>query len=104
MHDINNNKAPVKISSLFPKTSNIHSYNTRSSTSGSFMLKSSKLEIQNNSFSRLGVKLWNKMPSYITNLPKKAFKRILRKLLFDVLENEDDYIEISLIIKKLPDI
>ena len=79
MHDINNNKAPVKISSLFPKTSNIHSYNTRTSTSGSFMLKSSKLEIQNNSFSRLGVKLWNKMPSYITNLPKKAFKRILRK-------------------------
>ena len=53
------------------------------------------------SFSRLGVKLWNKIPSYITSLPKKAFKRILRKLLFDVLEMEDDYIEISLIIKKL---
>ena len=47
---------------------------------------------------------WNKIPSYITTLPKKAFKRIVRKLLFDVLENEDDYIEISLIIKKLPDI
>ena len=80
-----------------------------------FYVKSSRLEIQNNSFSRLGVKLWNKIPSYITNLPKKAFKRILRKLLFDVfdwmpldklkkknvLEKEDDYIEISPIIKKL---
>ena len=37
------------------------------------------------------------------NLPKKAFKRVLRKLLFDILEMEDDYryIEIPPIIKKL---
>ena len=64
--------------------------------SGKFYVKSSRLEIQNNSFSRLGVKLWNKILSYITNLPKKAFKRVLRKLLFDILEMEDDYIEIPL--------
>ena len=68
---------------------------------GANVLKSSRLEIQNNSFSPLGVKLWNKIPSYIMNLPKKAFKRVLRKLLFDILEMEDDYIEIPLIIKKL---
>ena len=58
------------------------------------------IEVQNNSFSPLGVKQWNKIPSSITNLPKKAFKRVLRKLLFDILEMEDDYIEIPLIIKK----
>ena len=70
--------------------------------SGKFYVKSSRLEIQNNSFSRLGVKLWNKIPSYITNLPKKAFKSgVFHKLLFDILEMEDDYIEIPLIIKKL---
>ena len=63
--------------------------------------KSSRLEIQNNSFSRLGVKLWNKIPSYITNLPKKTFKRDLRELLVDILEMGDDYIEIPLSIKKL---
>ena len=79
------------MSDLFQKTSNIHSYNTRSSTSGKFYVKYSRLEIQNNSFSRLGVKLWNKIPSYISNLPKKAFKRVLRKSLFDILEM-DDYI------------
>ena len=101
MHDINNNKAPVNMSNLFQKTSNIHSYNTRSSTSGKFYVKSFRLQIQNNSFSRLGVKLWYKIPSHITNLAKKAFKRILGKLLFDILEMEDDCIEISLIIKKL---
>ena len=97
MHDINDNKAPVNMSNLLQKTSNIHSYNTRSSTSGKFYVKSSRLEIQN----KIGVKLWNKIPSYITNIPKKAFKRNLGKLLFDLLEMEDDYIEISLIIKTL---
>ena len=37
----------------------------------------------------------------MTKLQKKAFKRVLRKLVFDILEMEDDYIEIPLIIKKL---
>ena len=60
---------------LFQKTSNIHSFNTRSSTSGKFYVKGSRLEIQNNSFSRLGVKQWNKIPRYITDLPKKAYKK-----------------------------
>ena len=85
---------------LFQKMSSIHSYNTRSSTSGKLYVNSSRLEIQNNSFSRLGVKLWNEIPSYITDLSKKTFKRVLSKLLFDILEKEDDYIQIPMIIKK----
>ena len=100
MYDINNDKAPANMLSLFQETSYINSYNTRSSMSGKSDVKSSRLEIQNNYFSRLGVKVWNKIPRYITNLPKKAFKRVLRKLLFDILEKEDDYIQIPMIIKK----
>ena len=76
------------------------SYNTRSSTCGKFYVKSARLEVQNNSFSRLGVKLRNTIPGYITDLPKKAFKRVLCKLLFDILEMKDDYVDIPLIIKK----
>ena len=101
MHDINNDKAPANMLNLFQKTSNFHSYNTPSSTSGKFYVQSSRLEIQNNSFPQLGVKLWNTIPRYITDLPKKAFKRVLRKLLFDILEKEDDYIQIPMIIKKV---
>ena len=71
MHDINNDKAPANMLNLFQKTSSIHSCNTRSSMSGKFYVKSSRLEIQNNSFSRLGVKLWNEISRYITDLPKK---------------------------------
>ena len=100
MHDINNDKAQANMLNLFQKTSNIHSYNTRSSSSGKFYVKNLRLEIQNNSFPRFGVKLWNKIPSYISDLPKKVFKRVLHKLLFDVLEKEDNYIQIPMIIEK----
>ena len=100
MLDINNDKAPENMSNIFQKMSNIHSYNTQSSTYGKFYVKSSRLEIQNNSSSRLGVKLWNKIPRYIKDLPKKAFKRVLRKLLFDILDKVDGYIQIPMIIKK----
>ena len=65
------------------------------------LLKSSRLEIQNNSFSRLGLKLWNKIPLYITDHPKRTFKRVLGKLLFDILEKEDDHIQIPMIIQKV---
>ena len=100
MHDINNDKAPANMLNLFQKTSNIHLYNTRS-TSGKFYVKISRLKKQNNSFSRLGVKLWNKIKSFLTDLPKKAFKKVLCKLLFDILEKEDDYIQIPVIIEKV---
>ena len=45
MHDINNNNPPTNLLNLFEKTSTIHSYYTRSSSSGNFHVKSSKLEI-----------------------------------------------------------
>ena len=101
VHNINNDKAPANMSNVFQKTSNIHSYNTRSSASRTFYVKISRLEIQNNSFSRLRVKLWNEIPRYITDLLKKTFKRVLRKFLFDFLEKEDDFIQIPMIIKKV---
>ena len=48
----------------------------RSFTSGKFYVKSSRIEIQN-----------------------KTFKRVLRKLLFDILD-EDNYNQIPVVIKK----
>lgn len=99
MHDIGNDKAPANMFNLFQKTSNIYSYNIRSCTSGKFYVKSTTLEIQNNPFFCLGVKLWNEIPRNITDLPKETFKRVLRKLLFDILEKEDDYVQIPVIFK-----
>ena len=43
MHDVNTAFAPINIRNLFKKTSNVHSYNTRSSTSDDLYIKPSKL-------------------------------------------------------------
>ena len=71
MYDINSNKSPTNLLNLFEKTSTIHLYHTRSSTSGNFHVKSLKLEIDKNSFSRLGVKLWNEIPCHIRDPTKR---------------------------------
>ena len=54
MHDISNSLTPTNISNLFASQSNIHSYNTRSSSRGDYYVKSL--------LSRYGVKLWNSLP------------------------------------------
>ena len=66
MHDINSNNSPTNLFNLF----SFIPYNWLS-TSGNFHVKSSKLEIHKNSLSRFGVKLWNKIPCHITDLPQK---------------------------------
>ena len=94
MHDINNINAPLNILKLIQKMSSIHTYSTRSSNTGKFYVQSTRLEIHKRSLSRFGGKLWNETPCSLGNLPKKEFKREIRRLLLDIiLVKENDYIE-----------
>jgi len=95
MFDVRNRTAPSKIQDLFQDVSNVHSYNTRSSTSNNFYTKPSRLSIQVNSFSRTGVKVWNAIPQELRNLSKNAFKRKLKQILFSILASQDSYIDLS---------
>ena len=63
MHDVYNNMAPSNISDLFTSLKEIHSHDTRSSSHGSFYVKHSRLNQQRNSFSRIGVNIWNSIPA-----------------------------------------
>ena len=63
MHDVSSASAPINICNLFTKTTSVHAYNTRSSTSEKFYMKASRLEIQKNAFSRMAATLWNEIPS-----------------------------------------
>ena len=104
MHDVHNNRVPSVILNLFQKTSSCHSYNTRASASRNFYVNNSDLELYKLSFSRFGAKLWNEIPCHIRHLPKnklKKKKKTLRKLLFDILNSEDDYIDAPTLIKKV---
>ena len=78
-------------------------YNTRASASGNFYVNSSDLELYKLSFSRFGTKLWNEIPCNIRHLAKNKLKKkkSLRKLFFDILNSEDDYIDTPILIKEV---
>jgi len=95
IHDVVSNTAPANIQNLFTSVENVHSYNTRASSSKNLYMKHSRTNILRNSFSRVGVKIWNQIPHVIRNSPKRMFKRSIKKLLFDKLDSQSYDIEIS---------
>ena len=99
MFDVRNRTAPSNIQDLFKDISNVHSYNTRSSASNNFYTKPSRLSVQANSFSRIGVKVWNAIPQALRNLSKNALKRKLKQILFIILGSQDFCTDLSEIIK-----
>ena len=95
MHDIFSHCAPPKISELFTRSDQIHSHYTRFSESGNFHVQLSRLNQQLLSFSRIGTRIWNKIPSQLRKLRKTLFKRKLHELLLKVLETEEVYVDIN---------
>ena len=74
MHDISNSLTPTNISNLFASQSNIHTYNTSSSSRGDYHVKHSRLDKQTKSFSRYAVKIWNSLPCEMRQRSKNNFK------------------------------
>ena len=101
MFNVRNRTAPSNIQDLFQAISNVHSYNTHSSASNNFYTKSSRLSVQANSFSRIGVKVWNAIPQALRNLSKNALKRKLKQILIIILGSQDFCTDLSEIIKNL---
>ena len=87
MYDVHNNMmVPSGILNLFQETSSCHYYNTTASASGNCYVNSSDLDID---YLNCNSQRLNK------------FKKTLRKLLFDILNSEDDYIDTPTLIKKV---
>ena len=101
MFDVRNRTAPSNIQDLFQDISNVHSYNTRSSASNNFYTKPSRLSVQANSYSRIGVKVWNAIPQALRNLSKNAFKRKLKRIVFNISGSQDSNIDLSEIIQNV---
>jgi len=91
MYDVSTNTLPPQISNLFNYQHNIHSHNTRSSTRGNFFLKYSRLEEQNMSFSRSGIRIWNNLSNEIHQMPKVKFKRNIHNMLLQKLSEANEY-------------
>ena len=101
--DINISSAPINISISFPKITSVHSYGTRSSTSEHFYTKKSALNVQSKAFSRVGVKIWNGIPTSLKNSSKNSFKKSIRTRLIEILETENSYVDIDTLINKMKD-
>ena len=89
------------ILNLFQKTSSCHSYTITASASVNIYVNGSDPELYKLSFSRFRAKLWNKIPCHIRHLPKNKFKQTVRKLLFNILNSEDDCIDTPTLNKKV---
>ena len=75
MYDISTNEASSLIQQLFTKAGNVHGYGTRSATRGNYYVKSSRLEIPKNSFSRSGTCVWNSLALKLRHVNKRRFKK-----------------------------
>ena len=74
MHDVSNDLVPSNLKDLFIPTVKVHSYNTPFSVFKNCYVQKSNSEIKRKSFSRIGAKLWNEIPTKLRALPKISFE------------------------------
>ena len=99
LYDINRQTAPVSILNHFVKTSHIHNYRTRSVSSESFYVKFFRTDKMYAFFSRIGAQIWKSIPFSIKLLKRSSFRKKIKELLLNFLRSEDDYVEVSGLIK-----
>ena len=99
MYHISHNSVPINVMDLFTQVATVHSYNTKSSTAGNYQIKSSRTNQQHNAFSRVGAKVWNSVTQSLRNLKKKDFTRKIHTLLIEIMNNEDDYVDLPMILQ-----
>ena len=72
-------------------------------TSEHFYAKKSALNVQSKAFSRVGVKIWNGIPTSLKNSSKNSFKKSIRTRLIEILETENSYVDIDTLINEMKD-
>ena len=92
MHDISNSLTPPNISNLFSSQSNIHSYNTSSSSRGDYHVKHSRLNKQTKSLSIYAVKIWNSLRCEMRQRSKNNSNINVHHTLLGILSEGNDYI------------
>ena len=75
MFDVYNNTAPHNILHLIIPTQQIHSYITRSSSSGNYYISHSRLNQKIDLFSIIGAKIWNSIPETYEILQNLSLKK-----------------------------
>ena len=71
----------------------------RSVSSDSFYVKFSRTDKMYAFFARIGAQIWNSIPYSIKILKRSSFRKRIKELLLNFLRSEDDYVEVSRLIK-----
>ena len=86
---------------LFTSLASIPSYNTRAAAAGKFHVIHLQTKQQNQSFSMLGAKIWNKTPDLLKSKPKQLCKKHLQTKLLQFLVHEEVYVDVYNVADKL---
>ena len=57
--------------------------------------------LESQTFFRFGAKLWNAIPNEFRQLSKGAFKKKFHDFLLSIMEAEDDYVEVPILLQKM---
>ena len=100
MFDVSCMNAPSNTCDFFTKANSKHKHETTFSSSGNYYVQTSRLNPNQDSFSRFGAKLWNAIPNDFRQLSIGAFKKNFHDFLLSIMEAEDDYVEVPVLLKK----
>ena len=75
MFDVSCMNAPSNICDFFTKANSKHKHETRFSSSGNYYVQTSRLNLNQDSFSRFGAKLWNAIPNEFRQLSNELLKK-----------------------------
>ena len=93
--------APSNVCDIFTKANSKHKHETKFSSSGNYYVQTSRLNLNQDSFSMFGAQLWNAIPNEFRQLSKGAFIKKLHVFLLSIMEAEDDYVEVSILLEKM---
>lgn len=86
MHNIDNDFVPLNLKNLFTRLASIHS---RAAAAAKFHVIHSRTKQQNQSFSSLRARIWNKIREFLQSQPKQSFKKHLQNELLQFLVHHE---------------
>ena len=100
MFDVSCLNALSNICDFFTQANSKHKHETRFSSSGSYV-QSSRLNQNRGSFSKFGAKPWNTISNKFRQLSKELLKKYFRDLLLSIMEAEDDFVEVPILLQNI---
>ena len=93
--------APSKICDFFAKDNSKHKHETRFFLCRNYNVQTSRLNLNQDSFSRFGSKLWNAIPNEFRQLSKRAFKKNFHDFLLSIYKQRTIMLKCLILLQKM---